>query len=52
MRNSAIRRVDSDESVKQDERLGAMEKVLAELARGQQEVKAEQATREAALVRA
>jgi hypothetical protein len=51
MRNSTIRRLDSDEAVKQEERLCAMETVMLKLANGQSELKAEQATREAVLLK-
>jgi hypothetical protein len=51
MRNSTIRRLDSEEAVKQEERLCTMEKVMQKLGNGQNELRAEQATREAVLLK-
>jgi molybdopterin-binding protein len=51
MKSSSIRRFESEESIRQEERINAMEKVLIELAKGQQE-EAAMAVREAAVLTA
>jgi molybdopterin-binding protein len=51
MKNSTIRRLDSEEAVSQEKRMCAMEKILQELASGQNELKAEQVARETVLVK-
>jgi Sec-independent protein translocase protein TatA len=51
MKNSAIRRLESEEVVNQENRMCAIEKMLQELADGQEELKAEQMAREADLVK-
>ena len=51
MKSSSIRRFESEESVRQEERISAIEKLLIELAKGQHEKEAEMAVREAAVLK-